>query len=452
MNNFICIAVTGEHRRPTTYTFNQEAVHIGRSPENDIVFDPVKDGVVSRRHGVVRVREGKVTYEDLNSTQGSLREDEKIVGEIPVRSGDIITLGRDGPRVHFLFDSVEESSLQSPALIRSYSPVFFPLALYDQFPETFHEYQRIGEGGYGQVWIGRRKEGKVWTAIKFIRPELLAVGDDSTSHIRVAKVVERFKREFMIMKKLAQNREKGMIKIYKIGGEVKLGFVYMTMEYIEGESLDKLILRQKKIPEDQVCRYLYQLAVNMDYFHNFEWEDPETGNRMKGIVHRDVKPSNILIRTTNDRAYLCDFGIAAIEEGGGDRLTMPRMRVFTSKYSAPEVIRNNHITPASDLWGLAVVAYILFSGGFFPYAGNGLRETLEATERGELSPLKRFNPDLSSSLRNFIERALHPDPNKRPQNAREWVDVLAAYAPECTNSLMIPAVQESNPIMNTDSH
>lgn len=441
MNNFICLAATGEHRRPTTYTFNQPTVSIGRSPENDVVFDPIKDGVVSRKHAIIRIRNGKITYEDLNSTQGSLRDDERIEGEIAVRTGDIITLGRDGPRLHFMFDSVQETRLQSPTLIRSFSPVFFPLALYDQFPETFQEYQRIGEGGYGQVWIGRRKGGKVWTAIKFIRPELLSSSGDSTSMMRVSKIVERFKREFMIMKQLAQNREKGMIKIYKIGGEVKLGFVYMTMEFIEGNSLDKLIMKQNSLQEEQICRYLYQLSTCMDYFHNFEWIDPETNNRMKGIVHRDVKPSNILIRTQNDRAYLCDFGIAGIEEGA-DRLTMPKMRVFTSKYSAPEVIRNNHITPASDLWGLAVVAYILFSGGFFPYGGNGLRETLEATERGELSPLKRFNPELNSTLRIFIERALHPDPKKRPSTAREWMDILSAYSPSSTASVMIRALPE----------
>ncbi|MGF1573001.1 MAG: protein kinase [Sumerlaeia bacterium] len=439
MSNFICLAVTGEHRRPTTFTFNQETVRLGRSPENDVVFDPLKDGVVSRKHGVIRLRGGRVTYQDLNSTQGSLRDDERLYGEIQVRTGDIITLGRDGPRVHFMFDSVQESRLQSPTLIRSFSPVFFPLALYDKFPETFQEYQRIGEGGYGQVWIGRRKGGKTWTAIKFIRPELLASSGDSTSIMRVSKIVERFKREFMIMKQLAQNREKGMIKIYKIGGEVKLGFVFMTMEFIEGDSLDKVILKQKSLPEDRICRYLYQLAVCMDYYHNFEWIDAETNTRMRGIVHRDVKPSNILIRTENDRAYLCDFGIAGIEEGA-DRLTMPKMRVFTSKYSAPEVIRHNHITPASDLWGLAVVAYILFSGGFFPYAGNGLRETLEATERGELAPLRQFNPDLNSSLRNFIERALHPDPKKRPANAKEWMDVLSAYSPSSTASIVIKAL------------
>lgn len=444
MSNFICLAVTGEHRRPTTFTFDQESVSLGRSPENDVVFDPVKDGVVSRKHAIIRIRQGQVTYEDLNSTQGSLRDEEKLEGEVTVRTGDVITLGRDGPRVHFMFDSVQASHLQSPTLIRSFSPVFFPLALYDKFPETFQEYQRIGEGGYGQVWIGRRKGGKVWTAIKFIRPELLASSGDSTSMMRVSKIVERFKREFTIMKQLAQNREKGMIKIYKIGGEVKLGFVFMTMEFIEGDSLDKLILKQKELSEERVCRYLYQLAVCMDYYHTFEWIDAETNRRMKGIVHRDVKPSNILIRTENDRAYLCDFGIAGIEEGA-DRLTMPKMRVFTSKYSAPEVIRHNHITPASDLWGLAVVGYILFSGGFFPYAGNGLRETLEATEKGELSPLKRFNGTLNPTLRNFIERALNPDPKKRPSSAREWMDILSAYAPvSSTSSISISALPDEN--------
>jgi len=432
---FVCLAVTGEFRRPTTYVFQQDEITLGRSSSSDIRFDPMNDGVVSRHHAVIRIRDGRVYFEYKQSTQGSyVEDDQKISGEIKVVSGMTITLGKEGPRVHFMFDSEDDTSVQSPALIRSHNPIYFPLSLYGKFPTTFQEYQKIGEGGYGQVWIGRKRGGSTWTAIKFLRPELLTPGDDSQSVVRVEKTLERFKREFQIMKQLAQNREKGMIKIYKIGSELDLGFVYMTMEYIKGNSLDKIIMSKRELGEEKICRYLYQLSVSMDYFHNHTWYDPEKGKKMKGIVHRDVKPSNILIREKNDRAYLCDFGIAGIEEGG-TRLTLPKMRVFTSKYSAPEVIRMNHITPASDLWGLAVVAYILFSGGYFPYAGNGLKETLESIENNEITPLKRFNPDVNSVIRNFIERALNPDPKVRPQTAREWMEMLSMYAPGVMTSI-----------------
>lgn len=419
----ICIAVSGRGRAPTTFVYDMEEVRLGRSSSNDIVFDPIMDGAVSRRHAVIkRLARGKFSITDLNSTQGTYLNKQRVHGEAPLRSGDVLILGVDGPTVTVVWESSDESTDEMEKLLRRVSPSVFPMALYRDFPERFQIYQKIGEGGYGEVWRARALDSADWVAVKFLRPELL-VSSSSGSSARVDKLVARFMREAEVTRLLSEGTTAGIAKVYEAGGEPDEGFLYMMLEYVEGRSLDRIISKHEQLPEGSVCRYMRQVAESLHAAHEFEWLDPDTGREMSGIIHRDIKPSNIIIRKRDRRAILVDFGIAAIEEGG-DRLTLPQMRVFTYKFTAPEVLVDNTISLATDLWGLAVTMYVMLTGGYFPYSGMGLAETIRNIREHKMTPIHTHRPDLSPALVALLDRALHPDGAERPQTAGEWVEAL----------------------------
>lgn len=420
----ICIAVSGKGRAPTTFVQDGEEVTLGRSSTNDIVFDPILDGSVSRKHAILQCRgQGRWDLIDNESTQGTYLNNKRVVGgPHPLRPGDMVTLGVGGPTLLLRWEADESEHLESSRLVHAPSPTMFPLALYRDFPQRFQVYQKIGEGGYGQVWRGRKHGDRKWVAVKFLRPELL-ITESSSSAARLDRLVRRFQREAELTRLLSSSGGPGIAAVHEAGGDPQEGFLFMIMEYIDGKSLDQVFARNRDMEEKVVRRYLRQVAESLDYAHNFRWVNEDNGREMRGIIHRDVKPSNIIIREKDDRAILCDFGIAAIEEGG-DRLTLPQMRVSTCKFTSPEVLVDNVIAPATDLWGLAVTAYVLLSGGHFPYAGVGMAETLQAIRERRMAPLQSHRAGLHPELLRLLTTALDPDPDNRLPTARAWIDVL----------------------------
>jgi len=423
---YISIAVSGKSRPPTTRVFSKPEITLGRSSSNDIVFDPLSEGQVSRRHAVIRqMAHGQWELEDLSSTQGTFVNNQPVRDLVTLRSRDTLMLGIDGPRLNVMFDRDKVSTHESGEMLRAPTTSHFPLALYRDFPARFRVYQKIGEGGYGQVWRAKNDGVSPWKAIKFLRPELLLSSPSQSSVLRVDHLVERFQREARVTRMLAEKGTPGIVPVEEAGGDPREGFVYMIMEYVKGESLDQLVSRREEVDPGVACRYASNVARALDAAHNFVHE--EDGQHLRGIVHRDVKPSNILIRQKTDEAVLVDFGIAGFEEGG-ERLTLPQMRVFTYKFTAPEVLLSNEISPMTDLWGLAVTTYVLLSGGFFPYGGMGLSETLKAIESREMAPLNTHRRGLPDDLCAFVEQGLDPDPAKRPATAKAWVETMARFA------------------------
>lgn len=423
----ICIAVTGKGRTPTTFVFQKDEVHLGRSSSNDIVFDPVIDGAVSRRHAVLRRVDGcNWLLEDLGSTQGTYLNDRRVAEQTGLRSGDVLTLGVEGPNVTLVWEEAEDSSMEMEKLLRRHNPAVFPLALYGDFASRFHIYQKIGEGGYGEVWRARPQGERNWSAIKFLRPELLSAGS-SSSNPRIDKLVQRFAREAEFNRRLSDATE-GIARVHEAGGDPREGFLYMILDYVEGKSLDHIVAANRELSEGRVCNIIRQVCEALHVAHTLQWTD-EDGRTLRGIIHRDIKPSNIMVRRADGRVILLDFGIAGIQEGG-ERLTLPQMRVFTYKFTAPEVLVENTISTATDLWGVAVTAYVLLSGGYFPYKGMGLAETLRMIRENQMTPLTDYRAGLSPDLVELVHRCLDPEPAKRLQTAAEWVDAMAPLAEE----------------------
>ncbi|MBX3729653.1 MAG: FHA domain-containing protein [Candidatus Sumerlaeia bacterium] len=423
---YMCISVSGRNRQPTTYVFDKPEIRLGRSSKNDVRFDPESDGAVSRHHAVIRrdPADGAYYLRDLDSTQGTYVNDVAITGEVTLHSRDSVVLGINGPRLRISYEANDASTIESSVLVHQRSALQFPLALYRDFPKRFGLFVKVGEGGYGQVWKAEPREGGGWFAVKFLRPELVS-GESATAFLRTSKAVARFEREGEVMKRLWESGAHGIVRVHEAGGDQNEGFLYMIMDYVEGEPLDRLVSRRRQVPEAELLPVLRGVADSLRRAHSIVWWDAERGREMRGIVHRDVKPGNIIVRASDQQPILLDFGIAGIQEGG-DRLTLPQSRVSSYKFTAPEVLLSNVISPATDLWGLAVTAYVLLSGGFFPYSGMGMGPTLRNIREGNLTPITEYRTDLSPGLVSFLHRALDSDPARRLPSASDWIDSLDA--------------------------
>jgi len=421
------IALTAHERPPTTFVFDQDEVLLGRSPDSHIIFDPEMDAGVSRHHArIQRLGDGRFAIEDLGSTQGTFLGGTAVRGSATLQSRDVIILGQNGPRLSVIWESQPGDTAVSQALLRQWHSSFFPLALYRDFPERFHVYQRIGEGGYGQVWRARRRDSSRWVAMKILRPELLAFNEQKDSG-RLERLAARFRREAELVQRLADSGAPGLVPVYETSGDSRFGFLYLLMDYIDGTSLEHYTNPRRRLSVPETCSIMAQVARTLSHAHAFSWTDPLTEQTKQAIVHRDVKPSNILLRDADKRAFLCDFGIAAVEKGS-DRLTLPQMRVVTNRFTAPEVLETNAISPMTDLWGLAVTTYVLLSGGAFPFEGTTLRDVVESIRRQVVPSLGGFRSDMPEELERLIRQGLRLKPDERPQSAREWADQLEHFS------------------------
>lgn len=420
------IALTTKDRPPTTFVFDQEEILLGRSPNCHIIFDPDLDAGVSRLHArIVRLGHGSYILEDLTSTQGTFIGGTLVRGSVKLQSHDVITLGQSGPRLSVIWEARPGDTSVSQALLRQWHSAFFPLSLYRDFPWRFHVYQRVGEGGYGQVWRARSRDSTRWVAIKILRPELLAYGEEKGSS-RLERLAQRFRREADLVQRLADAGTPGLVPVYETSGDSRFGFLYLLMDYIEGASLERYTTPRNRLSVTEVCDLMRQVATTLDHAHGFSWKDTDTGQSMQGIVHRDVKPSNILLQEADGRAFLCDFGIAAVERGS-TRLTLPQMRVVTNRFTAPEVLETNAISPMTDLWGLAVTIYVLLSAGSFPFEGTTLRDVVDSIRRQIVPSLRGFNSEIPEELEQLVRQGLMLKSEDRPQTAREWVDRLEKF-------------------------
>ncbi len=245
----------------------------------------------------------------------------------------------------------------------------------------------LGHGGMARVYRGRDVRLKRDVAIKVI-DAVYRADDDYRA---------RFEREAQA---IAQLEHPHIVRLYRYG-EVS-GLFYMAMQYIPGRDLysylAELKAQEERMPALEAARYVRELCGALDYAHS------------KGIIHRDVKPSNILLGE-DGRSYLTDFGLALLSdsETKGDIFGSPH-------YVAPEqAISSASVVPQSDLYAVGVILYEMFTGQR-PFAGAAPLE-IAMKQMGEppLSPQK-IRPDLSPALTTVILKALAKEPVDRYGN------------------------------------
>ena len=273
------------------------------------------------------------------------------------------------------------------------------LALQTALAGEYSLQRELGRGGMGIVYLARDVQLDRDVAIKVL-PSHLARTDASR---------ERFLREARTAAGLSHPH---IVPIHRVGEAG--GFVFFVMGYVEGETLGERLRRLGPLPPAEATRVLREVAWALAYAHG------------RGIVHRDVKPDNILLEAGTGRALVTDFGIA---HGGAqaDVATDPGKILGTAHFMSPEQAANDPIDGRSDLYSLGVVGYLTASGRL-PFEAANLPALLVRQATEEPPSVLRAAPGLPPALGAAIDRCLALEPADRFPDGEALAAALAPTA------------------------
>ncbi|HLV57491.1 MAG TPA: serine/threonine-protein kinase [Natronosporangium sp.] len=246
--------------------------------------------------------------------------------------------------------------------------------------------ERIAAGGMGEVWRGTDEVLGRTVAVKIMLPALL----------NEPGFQERFRGEARTMANLSHP---GVVDVYDYHSDGTLAF--LVMEYVEGEALSAVLQRVGRLPPARTMPLVAQAADALQAAHD------------KGIVHRDIKPGNLMVRP-DGRLVLTDFGVARSALVG--QITATGAVLGTAGYLSPEQADGRPATAASDIYALGVVAYQCLAGRR-PFEGDNPIEVAMRHLREEPPPLP---PDIPPPVRAVVSRALAKDPAQRWPSAAEF--------------------------------
>ena len=240
------------------------------------------------------------------------------------------------------------------------------------------------------------------------RPYRCGQGTGNRSLAEDPIAVQRFNREAVMAAKL---QHPSIVAIDDVRQEGP--YHYIAMRYVPGETLRDIISRDAPLTLQRAIQLLRPVAEALDYAHQM------------GIVHRDIKPGNIIVNPRNGEVVLTDFGIARAQDQS--HLTAVGMVMGTADYLSPEQVRGEEATASSDNYALGIVADELLTGNppFFDKAGS---EALRAQLNQPPPPLSRFNPALPAGAQQVLHRALAKKPADRFATAVGIIEALNAVA------------------------
>lgn len=252
----------------------------------------------------------------------------------------------------------------------------------------------LGTGMMGIVFLAE-KDCKQY-ALKVLRRE----GDD----VGHAARLKRFLREAKI---LSQIEHPNVVRVYDFGFPKDSEIPYIVMEYVPGKSLTTFI-KENKLTLEQKLYIIAQIAAALAIVHKF------------GVLHRDVKPSNILV-TDDFIAKLSDFGIAKISDSS---LTMTHEVLGSPAYMPPETFKQNKILDCrSDIFSLGIMSYELITG-MKPFHGETVGEMMDAIQNARPQEPRKINPELPLSVQNLLEKMLKKKPEERFQSAAKIIEAI----------------------------
>ena len=255
---------------------------------------------------------------------------------------------------------------------------------------------RLGRGGMATVYKAHDPSINRSVAIKFLHASL---AEDAEFHAR-------FLREARAAGGLSHPN---IVVVHDVG-EIE-GRPYMAMELVEGVPLADQLDRGKPLPIRDAVVVGLQLARALDYAH------------AHGIVHRDIKPGNILMLADGKTVKVTDFGIAHMDDAAGQQHTQVGAVMGTPQYMSPEQTRGEKLDGRSDLFSAGIVLYQLVTGER-PFKGESLVAVATRIANDPAPPLAQRRPDAPASLRRVVERCLAKQPAQRYQSGKELADAL----------------------------
>jgi serine/threonine protein kinase len=258
----------------------------------------------------------------------------------------------------------------------------------------------LGNGSTGTVYLAREPELRRLVAIKVPHPDLA----------QDPLVRGRFERE---ARAAARLRHPAIAAVHRIA-RLPDGSPYLVMEYIEGRTLEDILRAEGPMAPVDALRFLTRVAEALAEAHDH------------GVIHRDVRPGNILCTNEPDCAVLTDFGIAGILESGSEvitRLTRPGERLGDAAYRSPEHLLGETLTPAADIYGLGLVAFEIMTGQK-PFIGPTPEVVGALRLRQPPRSLLDVDPNADPRLAELVARCLAREPRHRP-TARSVLRKLA---------------------------
>jgi len=288
------------------------------------------------------------------------------------------------------------------------------LSAYPRIP-GFEILSELGRGGMGVVYRARQVSANRIVALKVVRNEVLETLPESTR----TSTLERFRQEAQAAARLQHDN---LVSVYEVG-EVpptagkSSSLRYYAMRFVDGRSLIDVV-RQGPLENRRAARYMEPVARALHSAHE------------QGILHRDLKPHNIMIEAASDRPLVTDFGLAKIVEGG-DELTYAGEVMGTPSYMSPEQARDAaHVTAAADLYSLGATLYHLLTARP-PFQSATIADTIRQIIDQEPVPPRQLNPAIDRDLETICLKCLQKDLSRRYASCGDFADDLQRYLTGC---------------------
>jgi serine/threonine protein kinase len=256
--------------------------------------------------------------------------------------------------------------------------------------------RRLGAGGMSTVFMATDSVLERPVAVKLLAEHL---AEDEA-------FVARFRREALSAARL---QHPNVVQVFDSGEDADSGRHYIVMEYVDGPSCADLLREHKRLEIEQTVHIVRDACHGLDYAHR------------AGVVHRDVKPGNLLIAEEMNITKLADFGIAKAAEQ--TRITQVGAVLGTAAYLSPEQARGDESGPASDIYSLGVCAY-QFLTGRLPHEYSSLTELALKQQEEHVPPITEFRPEVPVELDEAIRLCLERNPDSRYRSALEMAQAL----------------------------
>jgi eukaryotic-like serine/threonine-protein kinase len=277
------------------------------------------------------------------------------------------------------------------------------------FADRYRLERRLGVGGMSTVRLAFDTRLERYVAVKLLAEHL---AEDKS-------FVARFRREALAAARLVHPN---VVQVFDFGLDEETGRNFIVMEHVDGQSCAEILRDEGAQPPDEAVSILVQACRGLDYAHR------------NGVVHRDVKPGNLL-RSHEGVVKLADFGIAKAAEDS--EITKAGSVLGTAAYLSPEQARGEKAGPPADLYALGVVSYQLLTNRL-PYDAASLTDLARLQEASPPRSPSDVNPAVPRALGEAVMQALHPLPEGRYEGALEMADALSAglqgIAPDPTDA------------------
>jgi len=260
--------------------------------------------------------------------------------------------------------------------------------------------RRLGAGGMSTVFMAKDTVLERPVAVKLLAEHL---ADDEA-------FVYRFRREALSAARL---QHPNVVQVFDSGQDPSTERHYIVMEYVDGPSAADMLRERKELDIDETVRLVRDACHGLDYAHR------------AGVVHRDVKPGNLLFAEEMGTTKLADFGIAKAAEQ--TRITQVGSVLGTAAYLSPEQARGEEAGPASDIYSLGVCAY-QFLTGRLPHEYASLTELALKQQQDPVAPIADYRSDVPPELDDAVRLALERDPAGRYSSALEMAEAIEAGA------------------------